>query len=216
MRFIKKIESPECFEEEKKLRGFGVNTAWKRFGNPCKKILTEHLKNEQNHLCVYCECNLQGVDSHIEHLAPQEIYSHLRFDYDNITVSCAGFDCESGKEKQSCGHRKNNEYDECLFINPIAEENIASYFSFIKDGDDEGNILPAKMNVEKIAKAEYMIRILRLDADYLREQRKAAKKSFIDFSISYPDIDLRSELETEREFISFLRYCFAPFLVESP
>ena len=54
-----------------------------------------------------------------------------------------------------------------------------------------------------------MIRILRLDADFLRKRRKAAKKALIDFVLDYPDFDIDSELSTEREYISFLRYCFA-------
>lgn len=216
MRYIAKNAVPECFEAEKQQRNFNENTAWKRFGNPCRAILTQHIKDEQNGLCIYCECDLTFATAHLEHLAPQGQYPHLRFDYQNLTVSCEGFDCELEKSRQSCGHRKLSEYDEVLFINPVVEKDISGYFSFIKDGDNEGAIIPTGDSEEKINRAEYMIRILRLDADFLRKKRKAAKKALIDFVLSYPDINIDSELSTEREFITFLRYCFLPEMAKSP
>ena len=209
MRHIKKLAAPECFEQEKQQRNFNEQTKWKRFGNPCKDALTQHIKDEQSGLYIYCECDLTHVTAHLEHLAPQEQYPHLRFDYQNLTVSCEGVDCDAEKSRQSCGHRKNNEYDESLFINPITESDIGSYFAFIKDGDGAGAIIPAELSEFHVRRAEYMIRILRLDADFLRKRRKAAKKALIDFVLDYPDFDIDSELSTEREYISFLRYCFA-------
>jgi uncharacterized protein (TIGR02646 family) len=209
MRYIEKKSIPQFFEQEKQSRNFDENTAWKRFGNPCKQALTQYIKHEQNDLCIYCECDLNSTSIHLEHLAPQETHFHLRFDYNNLTVSCDGFDCESQKFKQSCGHRKNNEYDEILFINPIKEKDINSYFAFIKDGDHEGAIVPALLSEDRMKRAAYMIKILRLDSEFLRLRRKAAKDALIDFVLNYPDLDIDSELSTYREYISFLRYYFA-------
>ncbi|MDD4965120.1 MAG: TIGR02646 family protein [Gallionella sp.] len=210
MRFIQKTQSPDFFEQEKSAAPL---TTWESFQNPCKNKFKDFLLTEQQHLCGYCECHLSSNDSHLEHLAPQEQYADLRFVYENLIVSCNGTSICDGKSKhkESCGHRKNNEYDQALFLNPVATPDISSHFKF---DPDTGQVLATEKDAKNAA--NYMIRILNLDALYLRNARRNAKEVLLAHLNQLPPEQampiLRAELATEREFISFLRFCFAPFL----
>lgn len=213
MRFIQKTQSPDFFEQEK---CDVLLTTWNSFQNPCKENLKNFLLSEQHHLCGYCECEVSSGTSHLEHIAPQDDkkYPKLRFEYTNLIASCNGMFLCDGKmqHKESCGHRKENEFDEMLFLNPVSTPNISEYFKF----DPETGQMQSVETSAKSA-ASYMIRILNLDAAYLRDARKNAKESLLE-SLSQLSPEqamqiLRSELASDREFITFLRYCFVPYLV---
>lgn len=207
MRFIQKTQSPDFFEQEK--HGTPL-TSWSSFRG--RKELKKFLLEEQHYLCGYCECNV-SENNHFEHIAPQDKYPELRFEYTNLIVSCEGkFFCDGKEqEKESCGHRKDNEYDEALFLNPVAIPDISSHFKF---DPDTGQMLATENDAKNAA--NYMIRILNLDALYLRNARRNAKEVLLAHLNQLPPEQampiLRAELATEREFISFLRFCFAPFL----
>ena len=218
MRFIKKGESPDFFEKEKAKVGLTSESKWAKFRKPCKPRLTEYLIKEQHGLCAYCECDLtSSVTStetlrkrHLEHLAPQKRHPELRFSYQNLVVSCEGqfLSDKVIKERESCGHRKLNEYDESWFLNPTTEKEINQFFTF---DPQDGSIRPAETN--RTADAQKMIDILNLDAPYLKHARLSAKEVLIEHLASIePDqamLLLKSELESPREFISFLQGCFA-------
>ena len=218
MRFIKKGDSPDFFEEEKTAVGLSNESTWNEFQNPCKSRFTEYLVHEQHNLCAYCECDLTSpIDGqrtlrsrHLEHLAPQSNYPELRFSYYNLVASCNGqlLSTERIKEGESCGHRKLNEYHDSWFLNPVTEDAITQYFSF---DAQNGSIDPAETN--RTADAQKMIDILNLDAPYLKHARLSAKEVLIEHLASIePDqamLLLKSELESPREFISFLQGCFA-------
>lgn len=215
MRFIKKIQSPAFFEQEKCDFPLTEDSPWEDFKNPCKTRFKQFLVKEQHGLCGYCECDLSSTSSHIEHIAPRERYKHLKFSYENLLVSCDGRLLCSGamKNKESCGHRKDNEYDDQLFMNPVELPEITRYFYF---DSETGAIMPSKCEQDKAA--NYTIRVLNLDAQYLRSARLKAKEvlweNLSELPIEQAAIILRQELSTEREFISFLRHYFAPFLEE--
>lgn len=218
MRFIKKGTSPDFFEQEKATVGLTSDSKWNEFQNPCKSRFTEHLVQEQDGLCAYCECDLTSPvtnstvprSRHLEHLAPQSEHPELRFSYHNLVASCDGqlLASERIKQGESCGHRKENEYDESWFLNPVNDPSISKYFSF--DSQD-GNILPAETNRSEDAKE--MIRALNLDASYLKNARLNSKEVLVEYLTSLEpeqaELLLRSELGSPREFISFLKYCFA-------
>jgi len=212
VRFIKKTDSPDFFEKEKNTFPLTEESSWKDFRNPCKTKFKKFLVEEQNGLCVYCECDLALTSSHIEHIKPRSKYKQLKFNYKNLTVSCDGsFLChESLVNKQSCGHRKDDLYIEELFLNPTEQLDIEEYFLF---NPETGAILPAEGI--KHEKSSYMINVLNLDVQYLRDARKYAKEVLVDL-LSSPDFlnddaanhILHSELSEDREFISFLKHCF--------
>ena len=218
MRFIKKGTSPDFFEQEKSAVGLTSESKWNEFQNPCKTDLKNYLINEQYSLCAYCECDLNipiirsdtPRSTHLEHLAPQSQYPELRFSYHNLVASCNGqlLSSERIKEGESCGHRKENEYDESWFLNPVKDEYISQYFSF--DSQD-GSILPTE--TDRAIDTQHMINTLNLNAPYLKNARLNAKEVLIQHLTSIePDqaeLLLRSELESPREFISFLQSCFA-------
>jgi uncharacterized protein (TIGR02646 family) len=219
VRFIRKTRSPDFFEQEKCDFPLTEDSPWEDFKNPCKTKFKEFLVQEQHGLCGYCECDLSSTttSSHIEHIAPRERYKHLKFVYENLIVSCDGRFLCSGKilNKESCGHRKDNEYDELLFLNPVTQPDIAGCFRF----DSENGAMSSSDFVNHQAATD-TIRVLNLDALSLRNARLKAKEVLWEnlntLPIEEAEIILRQELSIEREFISFLRHCFAPFLVESP
>ena len=217
MRFIKKGASPDFFEQEKTTVGLTSESAWNELQNPCKTALKNYLISEQHGLCAYCECDLTlsvtGSDTprttHLEHLAPQSKYPELRFSYHNLVTSCDGqlLTSKRVKEGESCGHRKENEYDESWFLNPVEDESVSQYFSF---DPQDGSIIAA--DTSRTEDAQKMIDTLNLDAPYLRNARLNAKDVLIEHLTSIEpnqaELLLRNELESPREFISFLQNCF--------
>ena len=217
MHFIKKGDSPDFFETEKTNVGLGSNSSWRELLNPCKSRLTDHLIAEQSGLCAYCECDLTlsvtGSDiarsRHIEHIAPQASYPSLRFSYANLVASCDGqlLSRQRVKTSESCGHRKANEYDESWFLNPTIEEEISDFFSY--DSQD-GSIHSAESS--RSDHAQKMIDVLNLDAPYLKAARLISKGVLLDYLARLePEQSLEAlnhELNTPREFVSFLQDCF--------
>ncbi|MEB4592817.1 retron system putative HNH endonuclease [Candidatus Thiothrix sp. Deng01] len=213
MRFIQKTQSPDFFEQEKCGFPLTEDSPWGDFKNPCKKMFKDFLAQEQHGLCGYCERDLSSTSSHLEHIAPRERYKHLKFVYENLIVSCdGGFLCQ-GKmlNKESCGHRKDNEYDEQLFLNPVQLPDISTCFHF---DNETGAIIAASQASDEAA--NYTIRILNLNAPYVRDARMNARDVLLEglsnLPIDQAETILRQELSAEREFISFLRHYFAPFL----
>ncbi len=158
---------------------------WVECKTEIKLKLHQHLWSEQQGLCIYCQQEIpkkkqteasSEITSHIEHIRPRRgvnsnKYAHLQFCYNNLSVSCEGFDCKSDeRKKEFCEHRKNNEYDESKFLNPVECSNIEDYFIY----DINGNIHPnLSKNQESIDKAEYMIKkVLHLNNPILKKMRQ--------------------------------------------
>jgi len=124
VHYVKKGDSPDFFEEEKKW--LEPNAVWDDLH--CKPQLRQHLIEEQSGLCIYCERRIDQANSHIEHLIPQSHEPNLRFDYSNLTVSCNGDQCETPidnatydpEDIHSCGHKKSDAFDSARFLNPVS------------------------------------------------------------------------------------------------
>ncbi len=185
MRFIDKSERCPEFDN------YVANekpSVWNAFDDNIKLKLHQHLWREQKTLCIYCQQQTplkkekqasENIRSHIEHIRPQSPYTHLIFDYNNLSLSCEGFDCDTRDKKpkkEFCEHRKGNEYDENKFLNPIELPDIENYFEY----DIEGKIHPTSKDNAKAQKAQYMIDILHLDHGTLNDMRKEAYLFSID------------------------------------
>ncbi|SHO80969.1 conserved hypothetical protein [hydrothermal vent metagenome] len=206
MRYIQKTETPDFFiNDTKRLK------KWDKYISKKKRVLKEYiLKEEQNYLCIYCESKINLDNSHIEHIKPKgdKCYSKLTFEYKNLSISCNGT-CHNGekdKNQYNCGHKKQNEYNKILFLNPIEIKDIREYFKY---NFDDYKILASSKNSEK---SNYMINTLQLNYNGLLLARKKALDNFITQMKKIKDINLRKERIKEKlnqeniEQISFLRY----------
>ncbi len=191
-------------------------------GSEMQKTLHNHLVDEQKGLCIYCEQKIQKKENekdfckkgHIEHVMPKDEkrFSHLTFAYDNLSVSCAGYDCKKVKGEQFCGHKKGNKYDEKLFINPFRQKDITKYFIY-QQAKGVNILANPNLKAEEKDKAEYMIneRLLDLNNDALCDLRKNTYDEFLantDNGTNDNEImDLLNEDETKLyEFHSMLKY----------
>ncbi|WP_418641352.1 retron system putative HNH endonuclease [Sulfurimonas sp. ST-27] len=208
MRYIQKVSTPQFFID---------NTAeiskWKEYP-VSKKPLKEHiLKNEQNYLCIYCESKVELNNSHLEHIKPKagDKFPHLVFDYNNIVVSCNGNCHADDEEHHSCGHIKDNEYNDTKFLNPVELIKIRDYFEY---DIDTGNITESPKDIDK---AKYMIETLHLNDGSLPLARKKSLENFIK-KMNQIDKNKRKNrlieiLNKENiAFVSFLRFKYKGIL----
>ena len=214
MKFIKKLDAPDFF-----IRDTANKTSWKNYRNPQKRNLKEYiLENEQYRLCCYCEkkITLEGNSSHIEHIKPKEneLYSHLTFSYTNLIVSCQGdsYNEDDEKSQTTCGHKKANEIDENLFLNPTIEKNISDYFKYKYNGTIESSDKAAN-------KSNYTITLLNLNGDnkILAEARKILLTKFRNSILKLPADERKKKIKAildknNQEYISFLRYRLSRFI----
>jgi len=226
MRYIQKLNIPNFFiEDVKSLQNQILNDSnkkvfWKRYRE--KQKLKKHLlKNEQNYLCCYCESKIEiyGDEakdgSHIEHLKPKSLdYDKLTFDYHNLVVSCQGtcHNEDGDSSRSSCGHKKEDEYNEEKFLNPTRVEDIRDYFRYKTIENEKMKILPTD---KAPIKAQYMINILHLNAEPLLIARGKALKDFEENQYNMKkefEIEVTVEkiiemlLTEDLAFISTLRY----------
>jgi len=212
MRYIDK--SKRCVEFDEYLNH---NTLfdWNELQTHLKIRLHQHLWREQQGLCIYCQ---QGVPektgteyhikSHIEHIRPRKKYPASTFKYDNLSVSCEGFDCKTeDRKKEFCEHRKGDEYNEDKFLNPTEIIEIEEYFIY----DIEGGIYPNSLkNQNDKEKAEYMISILDLNHKILKNMRKEQYQTIVESEINGENIKdiLNPNYETLESFYSMLKQLF--------
>ncbi|MBE5965286.1 MAG: hypothetical protein E7252_10290 [Lachnospira sp.] len=108
-------------------------------------------------------------------------------DYNNIVASCYGF---AGDE--TCGAKKENEYDETRFVSPLDSECEAN-FSYNPNGHMEGD--------------EYTIELLNLNSYKLKQAREAVYRTIMymdkkDIELIYCDY----ENESLQPFINVIRW----------
>ena len=206
MRYINKTQAPAFFKDDTK----DLNN-WHDYGKVkgTKRRLKQHIiEQEQNALCVYCEGKVGLDDSHIEHLKPKGKYPQLTFDYQNLAVSCNGtlHNQDDDTQQKSCGHKKDNEYDEALFLDPSQLTDIRDYFVY---DIEDSLICPADKSPEQ---AQYAIKILQLNSDGLPQARGNALRSFRNTLARIKDVKQRKAkvmavIKAENKpFVSFLRY----------
>jgi 5-methylcytosine-specific restriction endonuclease McrA len=126
MRYIQKQPIPQFFiDDTKTLQAKLISLAnkkdkklvWDNEYKEKRKLKLYILENEQNYLCCYCEAKVTLDDSHIEHIKPKDMDEEsLTFDYANLAVSCDGICFNDKNERLTCGHKKDNKFDETKFF----------------------------------------------------------------------------------------------------
>lgn len=176
---IDKAEEPQEFIEFKKTHpkewdDLGANDKFRGLKKRLREYLLEHeQKINSSYCCVYCERKISLERSHIEHIKPKCVYKADTFNYQNLTVSC-----QEDKDKvevnglkrnlKTCGHYKENRFDEAKFINPVLE-NPKDFFTYEMT---TGNIIPRdSLNGKDQEKAKYTIGLLNLNDVYLCDSR---------------------------------------------
>lgn len=223
MRYIQKQPTPDFFEIDTKALQEKIiasetkkdkKLVWDKDYKEKRKLKEYILENEQNYLCCYCEAKVTLDNSHVEHIKPKDIdEDSLTFEYGNLSVSCDG-ECFSDK-RLTCGHKKENKFDESKFLNPTKVVNIREYFIYT----DNGHI--GASNLDE-AKSKYTMELLQLNTfnNYLPEARKIALDKFKD-SVRENALKTGREMKEiaklllEKEnlaFISFLRFKYKALL----
>jgi len=222
MRYIAKTNRCAAFDNFVQQQ---APTSWenKKFRkSPVKLLLHTHLLAEQQHLCVYCQQSIPRKTrkddysssphtihpSHIEHVRPKELgkFPNLTFEYTNLSVSCNGYeiDAVAVSTPNFCGHPKDNDFDDALFLHPFEEPDIEVFFEY----DINGKIKPSAKNP---ARANYAIQLLGLDYETLREMRERQYDVILeDLNSGALDINLYLD-PTQPElpkFFSMLRQLF--------
>ena len=208
MRYVKKTAAPQFFIEN-----ISRISTWDEYPVSKKPLKKHILKNEQNFLCIYCESKVGLNNSHLEHIKPKarDKFPHLVFDYNNIVVSCNG-NCHTEDEQHySCGHIKDNEYDDTKFLNPIELLDIRDYFEY---DIDTGQILSSNKDVDK---SKYMIDTLHLNDGGLPIARKKSLSIFIKKIKEYNKTQWHDKIKEilDKEniaFISFLKFKYKSLL----
>ena len=126
-------------------------------------------------------------------------------------VSCQGnhFNEIGDNSKNTCGHIKDNLFDEYLFLNPTLLKDISAYFIF---DSDIGIVSESTKNKRK---TRHTIDLLNLNGknDKLAEARMTKKRSLVKTFSKLP-IKIRKEKlkrflrDDSKEFITFFRYVF--------
>ncbi|MFT4925759.1 MAG: hypothetical protein ACI8WB_001854 [Phenylobacterium sp.] len=208
MRYIEKTAIPPFFTDDTK-----DLSSWDEYKHK-RRLKTHIIEHEQNALCVYCEATVSLDNSHLEHIKPkaQDKYPQLMFDYHNLAVSCQGTlhnpadNPPNDKRPSSCGHKKDNHYDETRFLDPTQTPDISAYFVY--DFDD------FTINSSDFApqKSQYAIDILRLNTAGLAGARKHALRAFQTHLGKIKNIEKRKAKIIEiinaqnKPFVSALRY----------
>lgn len=148
MKYIEKNNEPESLL---KFRRKNKSYSNLHESPDIKRELKKSLLSEQGYICCYCECQISEDKSHIEHIKPQSKYKESDLSYENMLVSC--------DNKDRCGNKKGNWYDESNFISPL-ENDCANNFKFLKNGEmlpaDKSNSA-AKETIERLGLNTYNI-----------------------------------------------------------
>ncbi len=171
MKHIVKGAPPTPFEAWKAQADHLWQPTYASLQNPEKRALHQQLLAEQGEVCCYCGIAIGIESSHIEHFRPQESYEVLALDHANLFASCI-------RERKPgaplhCGHAKGNAFDEQLAI-PPTDAGCETRFLYSMN---DGAVYPAARSDEP---ASYMIGLLKLDIDFLRNRRKEALSAVFD------------------------------------
>lgn len=204
MKYIEKREPPKSLEEYKLSEGASFDDLSDNHSR-IKREIKNSLMAEQGYICCYCGKRIDRNNSVIEHFLPKddEKFPQLQLEYSNLLASCNGGNQERAKNIKyqgkkfplSCDNKKGNRVIGVCPTNP----NCESYFEYDEDGGIYG------IN----DKANWAIKILGLDNEFLKNQRKAA----ID---AYKDLPEDTDWQYEINCLSSLNrdgqyepYCFA-------
>ena len=124
-----------------------------------RRQLQRALFLEQTGQCVYCGRGVRLEDRggfHVEHFRPVSArkYSELELAYENLFLSCGSGRRRHDPAAGTCGHRKDDWFDEACHVAPAPEEHCQLRFVFGSDGRIRGDGTPA---------AEKMVAVLNLN-----------------------------------------------------
>lgn len=165
MKYIEKQSEPRSFEIWKSKANDDWKPTYANIDRQERIDLFKSLKDEQGHLCCYCERELSEGDCHIEHLRPKDKakFPELELVYDNLLCSCQVNTIKG--EPLHCGNSKGNWFDEKLLISPL-DPTCEDKFKYTFDGQ----ILPFDED-DEVAKTT--IEKLQLNIDKLKNLRKS-------------------------------------------
>ena len=178
MKTIVRNPSPSCIANQK------ANQPWDTFsGTACYVTVSDSLRDEQYHICCYCEEKLSNGNNHVEHMEPRSAKPQRKYDtydYANLAASC------NGGTVEHCGHFKDNKHknpgyswDPTKFSTPHSP-NTHTLFEYLQNG----RVIPASGSNQGCA--EYMIGYLGLNSARLEERRKAHATQILETLRSSP------------------------------
>jgi len=158
---------------------------WRAFmGTPCHQQVGDSLREEQHHVCCYCEVEIQPTDCHIEHMVPRSARPGHDYDYVNLAASCDGGAVEHcGRFKDDRHQNPGHRYDPALFCTPH-DPGTVRLFQYLPNG----SVTPATgLDPQDASKADYMIGYLGLKCARLTGRRRAHALQLIDTLGPNPD-----------------------------
>ncbi|TCO81323.1 uncharacterized protein (TIGR02646 family) [Plasticicumulans lactativorans] len=171
MKRVSKQASPAPFEAWKAQANADWQPTYAALQNPQKRVLHDALLAEQGHVCCYCGRSVDRDDSHIEHFRPQEGHDDLALEYSNLFASCIR-ETQPGAPLH-CGHAKGHDFDEARAISPL-DEGCEQRFLYVAGSGE----IKAKDSAD--AAADYMIKLLKLDLQFLCNRREEVLKLVFD------------------------------------
>ena len=173
MKQVSKGASPAEFESWKAKANDDWQPTYATLQNPEKRALHDALLSEQGWVCCYCGRSLskERGDGHIEHFRPQEGHDALALAFSNLLASCVR-ENHPGTPLH-CGHAKGSDFDAARAISPL-DVGCERRFIYIAGN---GAIREAD---ENDAAAKYMICLLKLDIEFLRNRREEVLKRVFD------------------------------------
>lgn len=137
------------------------------FPSDIRQPVVDALWEAQRALCVYCGRRLnrnRPERFHIEHFRPRSSYPDLSLELVNLFLSCGGPEEKAGTPSETCGHAKEDRFDEADCVEPEYPA-CAHRFRFLLSGE----VAPLS---EDDAAAGTMIEMLNLNHRELRKDRE--------------------------------------------
>ena len=135
----------------------GLEPRYDALSGDARKGLQRALFFEQTGQCVYCGRGIRLEDRggfHVEHFRPSARWPELELAYENLFLSCESDRRRQDPSSGTCGHRKDDWFDEACYVAPAPEEECQQRFAFGSNGRIRGDGTPA---------AEEMIAVLNLN-----------------------------------------------------
>lgn len=172
MRRIAKTHSPQKLSAWRNENQEANHAYRDLLGTEAHTALKNKLLQEQGWLCAYTGRTIESHSSHVEHIKPQCVCSEWEdVEYRNV-VAC--FPADGGDRSHGYGAPiKSNWWDEPRFVSPLSE-GCERRFRFVWSG-------LVHPNPELHEPAKETIKALQLDADSLRDLRKARINGFFGF-----------------------------------
>ncbi len=172
---------------------------WSRFAH--KADVNMELKFEQYSLCGYSELSpdLEGIQAHIEHIAPKSQFPYQTFDYTNLIYCALSSEDLQNIDKQLVfgGHAKEDDYSSTKFIS-CTRPDCFNYFFYLSNG----KVIPTpRMTEIEKDSAQYTIDLLNLNSQYLKNRRKKRLKEIDKLIDRYQNDPSLVEVATAYEIV---------------